>query len=174
MILNNYWKWLKANQNISIYSSSNDLDIGLKDITGAAANVYWGDNSGSALNNIRNGADPNRVLINDLSVRLGTGTSTISSSDYALANDITSSISDLTSNLASVATNKLERIITVTGTNNTNADITITQVAICKGVSNDWSHSNLKIVMFAACNLNSPLTVESGESFAVTVNWTEQ
>ena len=135
MILNNYWKWLDAILKTYFYSESyNDptTDIGMKDLSGNDAPISLASSSNETAWESRN--------FENGEMRFGSGTGSATADDYALATDITDSLSNISLSISSAGTNGLDRTFTVTGTNNSGSAITITQVGYAKTVK--WYDSD--------------------------------
>lgn len=108
--------------------------------------------------------------------RLGSGTNNVTFTDYCLGNDITSSLSNVNLvNTINMGDNGIERTFTITGNNNTNSDITITEVGITITViygTAPTSTNNADLMIFKH-KLDEPITVPSGQGFNIVLQTTE-
>lgn len=170
MVLKNYWRWLKAITEYNPGYSNESIDIGLIDISGTSALMALG---GTPLDRVQRGVGLNRMLTSYFSVRVGSGTTEITSEDYALSNDITDSLSSLSYSLSQSSEDGVSRTITVTGANLSGSEITISQAGYCKLISPTYNQADWAYVMFAATTLAEPLTVANGDSFTITLEWNE-
>ncbi len=170
MVLKNYWRWLTAMQKIPFYDGSAVTyeTIGVVDITGATPSIMTKTNNNASM---MPPCAQNRVLTN-CSLRLGNGTNTYSGDEYTLANDITSNFSNLQYSVGFEASDSAKRILTITGTNNTANDITITELGVVKTLYRDANTSYQ--VLMAIVVLSSAVTVLAGDSFTIVAEWVEQ
>ena len=103
---------------------------------------------------------------------VGGGNNTYIGDEYALANDITSNFSSMTYSLnLTKDTQGLYRQYTVTGTNNSGADQTITELGFVKSVP--ITASTYSDVLYLVSKLPEPLTVPAGSSFRAVLNWND-
>ena len=109
-------------------------------------------------------------------IALGTGNNSYTGDEYCLANDISSNFSNLAysyvSEVVTTGNTKLERTITVTGTNSSNESQTITELAYIKQIAYDTS--NFYEVLYAICTLDEPITVAAGDNFTALFKWDTQ
>ena len=172
MVLNNYWKALDILKDAS-YGSNANKSFGIKLIDGRNADIRYGVDVQYQMNCLVGNID----LKNDLmTARLGKGTGTIQPTDYALFDDVTSSFSDVQLSVASDATDEgYSSIYTVSGQNNTEAAITISEVGICKTfwISDQQPMYN-QPAMFVKMLLENPITVPAGGTFQLNVQWLER
>lgn len=171
MILKNYWRWMQATQRYSVNDTDTQKDIGLINISGNAQLMFTGMIGSSV------GASTQSMLASnrDLSLakfHLGTGDNTLTSDDYCLTNDVTSSFSNMTVTSGWASNDSYSRIYTVSGTNGTNAAITVTEIGITLKITAD-SDYNSSEVMLAIVKLSEPITVASGDTFTVSFEWVE-
>ena len=172
MILKNYWKWLEAVQKVNFWQSySGDYNVGLKAVDGSNALILL--NATNDTNYFYRIAD-NHDLSKYLTIRLGSDDSEVTSDDYALENDVTSSISNYSYTFSSSADNGVSRIITIQGSNCGSQPITIKQVGICKDIWYIPSSYAQKTVMMAVHVLNEPIEVLPGNNFKLVFEWIEQ
>lgn len=171
MVQKNYWRWLKAITEYNVGYEAASVDIGLVGIDGVSAPMYLG---GSVLDRIQRSAGLNRMLTINIICRLGAGTTTITADDYALTNDITDNLSNVTYTYTQSSDNNVTRTMTITGMNNSGEEVTITQAAYCKRIyATDNPNTAYNTVMFAAVTLTDPITVSNGDSFTITLEWIE-
>lgn len=163
MILKNYWKWLHG-VTYCVTTTQQTFNVGLYDMNGDNVTIILGGRN-------NDNANKNISWLYDMFVRLGTSETDTSESDYALNNDVTSSLSNLNFNIQSQGDENLRRTITITGANNTENAITLRQVAIGKTIYGE-SYTPYE-VLFAIVNLNEAITVGSGDSFTIALEWIE-
>lgn len=170
MILKNYWKWLNAFTTIPIHGADNyRVYVNIQGLDG----LYYslGVSSISTTQLARAAANLN---LHNLTPRFGTGQSTITENDYCLANDITNSINDISIALIDSVTNGVSRIFAIRGTNSTSSSITITQIGLVMPLrSTTDTPSPDYNALFSVVTLNNPITVGAGDSFSISVEWTE-
>jgi hypothetical protein len=168
MILNNYWKYLNAILTISPWDVTGDQNIGLVALGGEAGWIDLGSDQyrGAVNRNFNTGT-----------VVVGTGDTAPNANDYALANDCTSSISNLNYTINSAGTDGLNRTITITGFNNSSDTLTIKEVGYAKTVQTyEWhteDHEKTKNILMCRVLLNEPLEVAAGASFLINLAWNE-
>ena len=108
--------------------------------------------------------------------RLGSGTDDVSFYDYCLSNDITSNLSNVKLvNTINMGDNGIERTFTITGNNNTNSDMTITEVGITISViygTSPSSTNNADLMIFKH-KLDESVTIHSGQGFNIVLQTTE-
>ena len=182
MILNNYW-------NIKGFTAINSLtygavgfggeDLGLVDVDGNSAIFFCKVSSSYTYvdQNMVWNASKNFTNLYGLSVRVGSGNTVATAEDYALDDDVTSTISNFAFSANSAGTDgKTVLTITISGTNATGADITISEIGITRRVITSNNNQALydKEVMLVREVLNSPLTVEDGKGFSYTFKWEEK
>lgn len=169
MILNNYWKWLNICQTTNAYNTSYyapRYNIGIIDLNGDETPISPNtDDGGWDTRNFENG-----------SIKFGSGDDSITANDYAMSNDCTSSIGNISFSVTSAGTeNGLERIFTITGYNSSGAELTITEVGYAKAIkwysSDDgWSNNS---TMFCKTKLDAPLVLPAGANFLINLSWNE-
>lgn len=177
MILKNYWKWLEIIQKTNIRSANIlSYNAGLVDINGSVANIALA----TAYNDygVLDPLLPNYNLIQNIFFRIGAGDTEVTSNDYMLDDDITDNIANLSINYSSQTDDNISRIISISGNNTSNEPITITKVAIGKGIVNG-NNSTLydfttKNVLFAIHELEEPIVVQPNNNFNLIVEWVEQ
>lgn len=162
MILSNYWKF--KNSLDTQAQDNNTVMNGMVSITGEAAGIALGDNS----------CIVNYKFDNALIYKFGTGSNEYSSDAYALANDITSSIGNVSVSFNSSGNDTLSRIFSFSGTNTSESEITITEVGIVKRVGEYANMGKTNDILMAICQLTNPVTVPASGSFQIPVNWIEQ
>lgn len=173
MVLNNYWKALeilKANSDDS-KTGTND-DFNMVDIEGGSPSVRW-----KFIDQYSKKSVVSNINLKDklIGARVGKGDGTITATDYALFDDCTDDLSDVTIvTSASPTDGGYQNIVTVTGSNNTENAITITEIGITKTffIQND-SDEFTNPVMFAKILLFNPVTVVANGTFSITVEWLE-
>ena len=171
MVLNNYWKAMNILKSISA-DGPDVMSFGMRDITGIYPEVIRHSNESYKYKGIIS----NINLKNDyISVRVGSGTGTIAPTDYALFNDITNSISNFQASSSCDATdNGYRQVLTVSGTNNAEYAIIITEVGITKTFYKTVNQDTFtNPVMFAKILLEEPIEVAAGGAFSFTIEWLE-
>lgn len=166
MILNNFWKWLKAvATNEAIKGSTLTIDAGFINMSGTAVSVLIGGSTSNStvINEAR--------LLNNVSLVFGTGTNNYVSTDYSLVNDVTSAFTNLTTAYESAASNEFSQIITTSGLNNSGNVVTITEVGVKKPFH--VSSATADNMLLAVIPLAEPITVQPNDTFKVTVEWTQ-
>lgn len=168
MVLSNYWKAFNVATKFNGQSSSSTIDPGIVNINGDRFELLC------CTTNPNRGYVESNCRLKDVSgIRIGIGTGQIFPDDYALFNDITSNIGSLTFAVNNVIGDvKFSSIITVSGVNDSESDITITELGIVKtfytyngGATND--------AMLAKLQLIHPVTVPPNGAFSFTINWDE-
>lgn len=172
MILKNYWKWLDAVEKVNFWQGyTRDYDAGLIAVDGSNALILL--NATSDTNYFYRIAD-NHDLSKYLTIRVGSSDNEVTSDDYTLDNDITSSISNYSYTFSSSADDGVSRIVTIQGSNAGSSPITIKQVAICKDIWYIPSSYEQKTVMLAVCVLDEPIVVQPNNNFKFLFEWLEQ
>lgn len=179
MILTNYWNFAAymGTHNMT-FDSNTSVDVGVKDLTGTAIAAVWVDvNFSAQYKQFAVATAKNYSLRSELSALVGSGTTAAQIDDYALADDITESISNLAVSSNTGADEEgLKTTITVTGTNLTGADITISEIGIAKPIyyfDQQWSEVKSKLSLFAREVLKNPVSVPDGQGFSITFEWLE-
>ena len=171
MVLNNYWK---AVQLLGSLGPSENISSGMVKTNGSGlGNVITGLNG-------TDGTGRYRLRTQNVSVIVGKGTGTVSASDYNLFDDCTASISNFSyTNQLNATDDGLSQVFTLGGNNNTENDITITEVGIVKSYQGAYEISGQDVsawndVLFAKILLSTPVTVPAGGSFQLSVKWEEK
>ena len=163
MLLDNYYKWRGAVQAYS-HLNTGARDVGLIDQTGASASMYFNYTQNSSFNSY--------ALDNYVGIVVSSEAGAISGSDYALANDITSSFTSRTSSYTfSTIGDKLTRYLRRMFYNGGEADLTIAQIGVVKTVLQSTS-SNKNILIFKK-NLEQSIVVPVGETVVLSAEWTD-
>lgn len=178
MVLKNYYKMLEWLDDYSCYASGGPegkKDYHMVDINGnnvgqiiysTLQSYFWASEK-----NIYS----NTKLRKDLGVRIGKGEGDISINDYSLSDDCTADISSLNitdSYGYNADNNDYEHIYTITGTNNSQSAITITEIGLTKilyGSSSSPYYTSP--ILIAKINLDEPISVDSGDGFIINVVW---
>lgn len=162
MILSNYWKY--RNSLDTQAQDNNTVMNGMVSVTGAASGIALG--AEACLVNYK--------FDNSLSYKFGTGSNEYTSDAYALADDITSSIGNVSASFNSSGADTLSRVISISGSNTSASEITITEVGIVKTVGEYGNMSKTNDIMMAICQLRTPVTVPANGTFQIPLNWIEQ
>lgn len=169
MILSNYWKSFNI---ITDFNTTKLKNYGQVNTNGGTLTRTW--------INAQNGVGNIRLRTDNLAVRLGKGVGNITAQDYALFDDCTANIGNLAfvSAFSSADTDEgFSQLITITGTNNSSSDITLTEVGITKTFTVEVNIEGVTTsapVMLAKMLLDNPITVRAGGSFRIVVEWKEQ
>ena len=170
MILNNYW----------IYKNWAE-STGWNGLTAAAySDNYYktidGEDMQLVVQNSNDNIRHNICIKDQLSARVGTGTTEPTANDYRLGTDVMSSLSNVvtTCNTSSSDDNKVVTVITISGVNNTNSTLELTEIGVTKtalgkvggGIAN---HA----LLFIRSLLETPKVVAPGEGFFLTFEWVE-
>jgi hypothetical protein len=148
--------------------------IGLDGNNYGAINMGW-DYSGDYSSVYKNV----RLRTDHIYVRVGTGTGEVSSTDYSLFNDITDSLTDINISNNYIPTfDGYKQIVTISGTNSTTEEITITEAGITKRFYEHpvtgGEEAGLKApVLLAKMVLTKPITVKAKDSFSLSIEWVE-
>ena len=185
MIFPNYYKMMSA---LCSWSSPSGMQLVESSYSGNRYSYYTLKNLSGTSFNAYNKATQRKVsyarntIINvmrmnyNYRIALGTGDNTYTGDEYCLANDISSSFSNLAYSYASevvtTGNTKLARTITVTGTNSSNESQTITELAYIKKIAYDAT--NFYEVLYAICTLDEPITVAAGANFTALFKWDTQ
>ena len=172
MILNNYWR-LKHAIDTGIFRYANGWwaieNIGLIDVNGNSFDTVVSTDPSQY-----NYMVSNMQLKTNLSVKLGTGTRAESLTDYALANDITNNISSLNYSFATAYSGGKEiTTCTITGSNNTGAEISISEIGLIKAIYRDGVATSYNYTMLCRAVLDESIVVASGDGFTYTFLWEE-
>lgn len=173
MILRNYWiafKYLtcqtcKGSANVN--TNQNDT---VTNINGSYQNFLYQTNGSESYANPL--VDNNNLRTQNVSFMFGSGNTTPTYTDYTLDTDITSSISNIsyTTNFAS-SSEGAKTTYVISGTNNTNSSITISEIGLCKQF---YQNTALQTsIMLAREVLDTSITVAAGDSFTLTFEWVE-
>ncbi len=170
MVLSNYWKAFKLATIFNGNSGYSRIDLGLVNIQGnRESNIVYGINSGK-----QSYVQSNAKIRNVNGIRIGTGSGQIQPSDYCLFNDVTSSISNLEFSVVhSTLDNKFSSIINISGLNNSESEIVISELGITKTFIINDSGGTSDPVMLAKLTLNRPVIVPPSGAFAFTIEWDE-
>lgn len=177
MILNNYYNAAANLANIvPIFSDPRVSDIGVMLPTNPPSALLvttgWITNFPAVLPTMAQNWNPRSRL----SVVIGSGTTAPTPEDVALANDITSAISNFAYTVQTSADGaSIKTVATITGTNTTGSDITISEIGIKKAfeTARDGTQPVTKYALIVRHLLDTPKTVPSGESFSLTFEWVE-
>ena len=184
MILKNYKILKKVALSVKLSTASNTTSIaGVKTMTGSDFNtIPIGDSANSSASSVRTdyvkGVTETKILWSDLYPVVGSGETPPAVTDYQLSNDISSSIGNLT--MSTVINNSgenysIELINTISGKNNTNSNITITEVGIYKNINyrNLFYYHDCYPVLLIKEALDEPITLAPNETFKIILSWIE-
>lgn len=158
---------------ITTKANAEDLIYGnITDITGIDRQYdVGGANSVYAMKYVISNAN----MKGDISCRLGTGTTEPTINDISLAADVTSQFTGITVQHSTVVTDDGAKVVyVISSTNNINADITIREVGITKGLKyGDSSSPSTFTILLTRDVLASPIIVPIGQGFVFTYEWVE-
>ena len=168
IILGNYYKWHYLVE-ARAWAGDNIGDIGITRIDGYHITATYAGSSNTSGSWDTAHYNWNKFVYG-LAARIGIGNHTYTKDSYALAQDQTSNISSLTiSRNFVVEGNKYKRIFTITGT--AKEDMTITEIGISKNVCNTYDPYEC---LMAIAQLDTPITLTTGESFSVKIEWIDE
>lgn len=180
MILTNYWNYYMNSQlqngyqGAGAYYVRDDFDC-LSMIDGEPLRVCIGGYSESE--DVRMPRYLNQIQpLKNLDVVVGTGTLAVDPANYQLDDDITSSLINVLTNVdVSVAEAGLHVAATISGTNTTGSNITISEIGIYKKVFSQIYEVSTPTekVLFIRHLLTSPKSVGNNETFSLTLEWVE-
>lgn len=163
MILNNYWELLKVQQtNTFAQSGTGAASTNMKDTDGnSVAFAYQGSSS----------VPRNWNMSPDSSIILGSSDADGSVDDYDLTDPISSGVTASSPQWTFATSNgKYQRVVSFSVT--ASASVIIKEVGICKDVYTSYSGNQSK-VMLARAVLSSPISLASGQSAAIVIEWNE-
>ena len=117
-------------------------------------------------------AEYNQRFLNFIGAVVGSGTTTPTAADTDLSDRITT-LSDVVATVnKTFDADGLKRIVTITGTNNTGAAVSISEVGLTMGIFD--ANGNLTNTCLVTHDLlDAALTVPDGQGFSITVSWLE-
>ena len=121
----------------------------------------------------------NYTLHKNLLPRLGTGDTEVNAEDYCLANDVTSSFSNLTATRSEVVSTDTDGIpnakivFAIAGVNSSADSITIKEIGLYKVITFYASGNSNQNILFVRHVLDTPITVAAGDSFTLPLQWIE-
>ena len=166
MILKNYWNYRTAVENkaFKINEGYSELVTGAKAIDGSNVVLCGGTAGGDYY---QYGEDYS--LRTRLTLRVGSGNTAPTDTDYALENDVTNNISDYQVNvLTSSDDNSYKTIITASGMCNSENGLTIREIGVGKPYHNPMSPDQiLGPTLFIRHILDDPITLVYGDRFSL-------
>lgn len=127
----------------------------------------------------RSGVYGNYSPLKDPSPVIGSGDTAVTADDYALANDVTSSFSNITiSATRTIAIDEnglpyMTKQMTIGAVNNSGAAITVKEVGLIYKDFHYTSGSYYCNVLLAREVLTTPVEVAAGDSFSIPMQWVE-
>ena len=164
MYNNNYWKIRGYVEKTVPPTAYTNVDIGIQNKSGedVQIQVITGNGTHPEFSSIWNMALCSRLV-------LGTGDTAATAEDYALEDDITASLSNVTQSYTCGADDdSLKVVYSISFTNSTGSDIVIREVGIETDVA-DTSRNKFQILT-ARQVLNTPITVPAGGGKVITIN----
>lgn len=157
---------------VSAYMEAATIDGGTLSVSGVKA---MDGNDISALTKSGSSTSNNRTLKNELSLVIGTGSASPTADDYMLEHNVTNSMADLStlSTYSVDANGNLTVEVTLTGINNTGADVAVSEFGFVRNVYFASSLSSGLVTLFTRDVLNTPIILEAGKSFSLRATWTE-
>ena len=183
MILNNYWNYLNYVTKNDPPTTDNSLcTFGLVyDLFASGQHYKYRDNNTTGLNAAVRASTPANdslstwIIRKGLSVYVGHGTTEPTADDYVMEADDTSKFSNYSVSAETVcADGKTTTTFVITGTNNTNDDITISEVMIYKPVLTNYSTGYAYYtasIAFVHEILDNPVVVSPGEGLSLILSW---
>lgn len=172
MLTSNYWNYRAFIESQYIGSGSNwdKVEIGLKGLTGDTV-LFQKTRTDSAMYNYANVLGYCGVR-SGLNIVVGTGSTDPLVSDYALESDVTTSfISRVTSCSTGAVDAGIKTVLILSGVNNTDSTITITEYGITKAIVT--ANSSTTPVLFLRDILSEPIVVPPGGGFTLPIEWVE-
>lgn len=172
MILKNFWAWYRyvmwgSTNNITIPADTLIDDTGNNIVT--LYGQYWNARFLIAFNPNQGSTVP---LTDYTWLVFGTGTTSPQYSDYSLEADCTSSFSVIGNITSNIEDAKINFTFNWQLTNNTNSDISITEIGVKKKVSP--SNGTTKNVLLLRQLLDEPFTIAAGATKVFNYTWTMQ
>lgn len=168
MVVNN---WLNYKLYMSSHAATNThliTDIGCVDFYNNTATVWVCINNSSYLTYVGR----NFAIYTYMGAVVGTGTDTPTIEDYCLGNDVTSSFTGFEcTQTSSIHDGVVTNTYVIKGTNATSSTITLTEVGIYKKLWNENGEDRYNSVLMIRELLPSPLEVQSGQQFTITLVW---
>lgn len=163
MILNNYWELLKTQQTTTFSSSGTSVVYtNMREDDGSAISFAYQGSADVAKNwNMRE----------NMNVVVGSSDETGRASDYDLRSRLSSGVSVGTPSITyAVGDGKIQKVVTFTVT--ASASITIKEVGIRKGILLNYS-GTISNILLARAVLDNPISLSSGQSAVIAVEWIE-
>lgn len=177
MILTNYRIWQSITMVNTLKHGNQSPNPNTIDLTGMKA---LSDPTGSYSMPIstyynQQGTFENWSLNQQLTSRIGSGTTEPTESDYALSSDQTVYFSNIVRSFNAMADgNSFKLVHTISGTNSTNNTRTITEIGIAKNIYvSGYPSGAYKEFLFTRSLLDKPIEVQPGRGFTLTFQWTE-
>ena len=175
MILNNY-KYLRIYAE-TVDVSSQTLTTQMKDFDGNNVTYYpYVANQSSGLN----ATYANRIIKHNIYAVLGKGNTEPTIDDYRLSDSIMGNLSNVSitqnTEIIDVDGKPATKItLNIIGYNNTSNDISVSEYGITAHVFySSSSASQYKDVLLSRDVLSTPIVLEAGKGFALTITWTEE
>ena len=173
MVLDNYWQIKFASSQYSMWQPGGTgyfVDTSIKTLTGGDIPRVQCSFNGT-MNNMYH-ALKMYALRSNLMARLGTGSTEPTSSDYALENDITSSIGSLSVTTGVGAENGLVTNLVISGINTTESEIVITELGIYINSAFMTQGTSYDVLLVREL-LEQTLAVPAGKGFTLVFKWVE-
>ena len=165
MILANYWSWLNTIIMNNISSNYDYAPCVMTTLAGEKTTHYSVDYRDQPVN-----------LYYRLYPVFGKGSTPSDPTVHCLADDVTSSISNVSFSIQSDPGENLTRTITVSGRNASSTAFTLTEIGIVRTmlVYTEQASGAEVPVMLAFIKLEKPISLQPGEDFTALIEWIEQ
>lgn len=172
MFLNNWWNYTAVLNTLQPTASDRNTDFHVFDKTGTAASAMLTGvtyTSGQWYDRVCSNMTP----YYGMSIAVGSGTTPVTAADVALDQDVSSSISQLSTTSISTAVSSQNNVyLLVSGYNMTNASIIINEIGMYKWLYASNGYVDDREILFVRIVLDNAVTVAPGEGFAIPFLWT--
>jgi len=170
MILNNYWELRRVQQLYKIEASEQYINTTMKDINNGDT-VTFCNGVSTSNGSVYSFISQSFNLTSNVAIRLGDSTEEGSVTDYTLKSPISSGVTVSNINWNISTQNSSKRILSFNVTAST--DININEVGITKSFPTTYSGSTMKEVLLVRVILANTVSLQSGESATITIEWDE-
>ena len=172
LLTNNYKEWRRLISSIS-FDTSNWRVVDSALIDEAGTNRRWTYDFGTSTGDIAY-SNQQRTFDSGIFIKVGSGNTAPTVSDYALANKITSGSISNFQRAYSLETGKLRMRMTFKYSAPSDSDITIKEIGLFKEMLYGTSSDNLANYLFARHVLATPVTVPANASALITFDIVEE
>lgn len=173
MILSNYWKLMYGIEKYAYAGAeAGGVNVGIKNLSGQEiTDIIFTSTTNS---NVATAQRNTMSFDAGKFVKFGNGSTEITKDTYAMPDDITSQISDVSLAVVYSYNDEYKKTIILSGENETENPVTINRIGYGKNVGiYAGSSYGTDTVLLAIVDLDSPITVQPGESFSAAFEWTE-